>query len=117
MRYKSGTQAQPSYSCYLLALITETFGITAMSLVSLKGSYQSWCHHVARTNRLVNPGQLCELALISIGWTVPSASEQNYSELQQRLIPHANYVRLGEISGNDIAGWGAFHGLGNLYSD
>ncbi|KAJ5559378.1 hypothetical protein N7513_001777 [Penicillium frequentans] len=103
--------------------VKHLIGFSLLETKQQEGSYsmhpvvQSWCHHVARTNRLVNPGQLCELALISVGWTVPSASERNYSELQQRLIPHANYVRLREISGNDIAGWGAFNGLGNLYSD
>ncbi|KAJ5195474.1 uncharacterized protein N7498_008912 [Penicillium cinerascens] len=103
--------------------VKHLIGFSLLEAKQQEGSYamhpvvQSWCHHVARTDGIVNPGQICEIALISVGWTVPSASERNYSELQQRLIPHANYVRLGEMFGNDIAGWEAFHGLGNLYKD
>jgi hypothetical protein len=39
--------------------------------------------------------------------------------MQQRLIPHANYVRHMDWSGGDIdiAPWNAFNSLGNLYSD
>ncbi|KAJ5464864.1 PfsNB-ARC and TPR domain protein [Penicillium daleae] len=44
-------------------------------------------------------------------------SVRKYSKFQQRLTPHANYVRHRDRPGNDIAVWGAFHGLGDLYSD
>ncbi|KAE8391251.1 Pfs, NB-ARC and TPR domain protein [Aspergillus alliaceus] len=61
--------------------------------------------------------QLSELALISVGYAVPGIDERNYAEIQRRLIPHANYVRHGEVSRDNVAVWGAFHGLGNLYSN
>jgi tetratricopeptide (TPR) repeat protein len=61
--------------------------------------------------------QLNELALISVEYTVSSASDRNYSQLQRRLIPHANYVLHGDWSVDNIAVWGAFLGLGNLYRD
>lgn len=78
---------------------------------------QDWCIHLASTDKAVNSIQLNELALVSVGCTVPSMSTRNYSELQQRLIPHANYVRHRDCPGNDNAVWGAFHRLGNLYAD
>ncbi|KAJ5625973.1 protein kinase subdomain-containing protein [Penicillium lagena] len=78
---------------------------------------QDWCIHLANRDKSVDLIQLAELALVSVGYAVPSISIRNYSELQQRLIPHANYVRRGDWSGGNIAIWGAFHGLGNLYRD
>ncbi|KAJ5661394.1 uncharacterized protein N7477_009010 [Penicillium maclennaniae] len=71
------------------------------------------------TDQNVDSTELNKLALISVGYSVPSRSDRNYSELQERLIPHANHVRHRDwSSGNiSIAVWGAFHGLGNLYSD
>ncbi|CAG7955633.1 unnamed protein product [Penicillium nalgiovense] len=78
---------------------------------------QDWCHHLASTDENVNSIQLNELALISVGYTVPSSCERHYSALQQRLIPHANYVRYGDLSDDDVALWGALHNLGTLYSD
>ncbi|CEJ57466.1 Putative Pfs, NB-ARC and TPR domain protein (JCVI) [Penicillium brasilianum] len=78
---------------------------------------QDWCIHLASTDINVNSVVLNDLALISVGYAVPSSSERNYSELQQRLIPHANHVRHRDWSGHDIALWGAFHGLGYLYQD
>ncbi|KAJ5726945.1 hypothetical protein N7493_005972 [Penicillium malachiteum] len=88
-----------------------------------EGSYsmhpvvQSWCHHVAHTENIAKSDQLRELALVSVGWTVPSASERNYSEIQQRLIPHTNHVCLERIDDDNIIVCGAFDGLGNLYKD
>ncbi|CAI7594296.1 unnamed protein product [Penicillium pancosmium] len=78
---------------------------------------QDWCIHLASADKTVNSIQLNELSLISVGCTVSSASDRNYSELQQRLIPHANCVRRRDCSGQDIAVWKAFHSLGKLYSD
>ncbi|KAJ5413807.1 hypothetical protein N7509_000434 [Penicillium cosmopolitanum] len=78
---------------------------------------QDWCIHLANADKTVNSIQLNELSLISVGCIVPSASERNYSELQQRLIPHANCVRRRDCPGHDIAVWEAFHSLGNLYKD
>ena len=98
-------------------------GFSLLESKQQKGSYamhpvvQDWCLHIANTNKNVDLMQLNELALISVGYAVPSASDRDYSELQQRLIPHANYVRHRDWSGVNIALWGAFHGLGDLYSD
>ncbi|KAJ5712278.1 hypothetical protein N7493_008746 [Penicillium malachiteum] len=88
-----------------------------------EGSYtmhpvvQDWCLHIARTDEKVNSIQLCELALISVGCSVPSASDRDYSELQRRLLPHADFVRRRELSGKDVSVWGAICGLGDLYSN
>ncbi|CAG7983436.1 unnamed protein product, partial [Penicillium nalgiovense] len=76
---------------------------------------QDWCRHVASTDRNVNSVQLNELALISVGYCVPSESDRNCSELQRRLLPHASYVRHRDCSGNNIAVWEAFRRLGVLY--
>jgi hypothetical protein len=43
---------------------------------------QDWCIHVASTDTVVDLSQLNELALISVGYTVPSSSDRNYSTLQ-----------------------------------
>jgi hypothetical protein len=98
-------------------------GFSLLEVKEQEGGYamhpvvQDWCIHLASAEKTVNSIQLNELALVSVGYTVPSASVRNYSELQQRLIPHANYVRSRDYPGYDIAVWGAFHGLGDLYSD
>ncbi|KAH1419519.1 hypothetical protein KXX32_008710, partial [Aspergillus fumigatus] len=76
---------------------------------------QDWCSHLASADITLNSTQLNELALVSVGYTVPSAGVRNYSKLQQRLIPHADYVRSRDCPGYDIAVWGAFDGLGDLY--
>jgi tetratricopeptide (TPR) repeat protein len=76
---------------------------------------QDWCSHLSSADITLNSTQLNELALVSVGYTVPSARVRNYSKLQQRLIPHADYVRSRDCPGYDIAVWGAFHGLGDLY--
>ncbi|GFG21264.1 putative Pfs, NB-ARC and TPR domain protein (JCVI) [Aspergillus udagawae] len=77
---------------------------------------QDWCIHVANTDKGVDLIQLDELALVSVGYTASGASVGGHSELQQRLISHANYVRHKGCPGHDIAVWGACHGLGDLYS-
>ncbi|RJE23415.1 hypothetical protein PHISCL_04223, partial [Aspergillus sclerotialis] len=78
---------------------------------------QDWCIHLASTDKSVDLIEFNELALVSVGYTVPNSSDRNYSKLQQRLIPHANYVRHKDWSGDNIAVLAAFHCLGNLYFD
>ena len=63
---------------------------------------QDWCIHLASTDKAVDSSQPNELALIFVGYTVPSSSDINYSRLQQRLIPHANYVRARAWLGDNI---------------
>jgi hypothetical protein len=95
-------------------------GFSLLEIKEQEGGYpvvQDWCIYLSRTDKSVNSIQLNELALVSVGYAVPSVSVRNYSELQQRLIPHANYVRHRDWSGGNIAVWGAFHSLGNLYSE
>ncbi|KAJ5893859.1 hypothetical protein N7495_005550 [Penicillium taxi] len=88
-----------------------------------EGSYamhpvvQDWCFYIASTEKNMTPSQLSELVLISVGWAVPSDSERNYSKRQRRLIPHANVILLGKFHGENVSIWGAFHRLGDLYSD
>jgi tetratricopeptide (TPR) repeat protein len=107
--FKIGVKALIGFS---LLEIKEQEGCYAMHPV-----VQDWCIHLASADKTVNSIQLNELALVSVGYTVPSASVRNYSELQQRLIPHANYVRHRDCPGHDVAVWGAYHGLGRLYYD
>jgi hypothetical protein len=70
---------------------------------------QDWCLDIISTNTNVNLIQLNELALIFVGYTVPRTSPRNHLKLQQRLIPHANHVRRGGLSGRNIAAWRACH--------
>ncbi|KAJ5335793.1 uncharacterized protein N7506_005729 [Penicillium brevicompactum] len=113
-------------------------GFSLLESKQQEGSYamhpvvQDWCLHISNTNKHVNWMQLNELALISVGYSVPSASDRNYFELQQRLLPHANYCKLQEaeemyqraLAGNKKA-LGPDHtstlstvnNLGLLYSD
>ncbi|KAJ5973928.1 hypothetical protein N7481_011138 [Penicillium waksmanii] len=74
---------------------------------------QDWCIHLASADKTVNSIQLNELALVSVGYTVPQSSVRNYSELQRRLLPHANYIVQAII----LRCGGAFYGLGGLYYD
>ncbi|KAJ5082432.1 hypothetical protein N7532_011475 [Penicillium argentinense] len=98
-------------------------GFSLLEAKEQAGSYamhpvvQDWCIHLAKTDKNVDSIQLDGLALISVGYIVPSSKERNYSALQQRLLPHANYVRHRSWSGDNIAISGAFLGLGDLYSD
>ncbi|GMG55404.1 unnamed protein product [Aspergillus oryzae var. brunneus] len=110
-----------------LAFKTKVKALVGFSLVETKqqgGSYalhpvvQDWCHHVADCNNLTS--QLHELALMSVGYMVPHNSEREYAEIQQRLLPHANYLisRERDHWQNDtIDVSNAFHGIGILYSD
>ncbi|KAF7713078.1 Uncharacterized protein PECH_001999 [Penicillium ucsense] len=110
-----------------LAFKTGVKNLIGFSLLETKeqvGSYtihpvvQEWCIHLSSTEQNADSTQLNELALIAVGYNVPSSSDRNYSVLQQRLIPHANHVRHGDWSSGNIgiAVWKAFNGLGNLYS-
>ncbi|KAJ5389767.1 uncharacterized protein N7496_000835 [Penicillium cataractarum] len=98
-------------------------GFSLLEIKEQEGGYamhpvvQDWCIHLASADETVNSILLNELALVSVGYNVPSVSVRNYSELQQRLMPHANYVRHRDCPGHDVAVWGAFSGLGGLYSD
>lgn len=78
---------------------------------------QDWCIHLASKDEYVNCAELDELVLISVGYTVPRSNEVNYSELQQRLIPHGNHIRYRKWSGENFVIWEALDGLGNLYRD
>ncbi|KAJ5684067.1 uncharacterized protein N7477_000412 [Penicillium maclennaniae] len=111
-----------------LTFTTSIKKLVDFSLLETKkewGSYtmhpvvQDWCIQLSSIDKSVDSTRLNELALISVGYTVPSSGERNSSRLQERLIPHANHVRLRDwSSGNiDIAVWKAFDGLGCLYSD
>ncbi|GFF61692.1 putative Pfs, NB-ARC and TPR domain protein (JCVI) [Aspergillus udagawae] len=88
-----------------------------------EGSYsmhpvvQEWCLNVAGAEGRLDLTQLNELALICVGYSVPSTSDKNYSELQRRLIPHANHVRHGDWRDGNIAVMEACHNIGNLNKD
>lgn len=64
---------------------------------------QDWCLQLASANQIVNSIQLDELALISVGYSIPDVNDKNYPELQQRLIPHANFVCHRNWSENNSA--------------
>ncbi|EED19577.1 Pfs, NB-ARC and TPR domain protein [Talaromyces stipitatus ATCC 10500] len=102
--------------------------LIGFSLIEIKkhgGSYmmhpvvQDWCLHIADMDD-VKASQLNELALVCVGYTVPSTTEQRYWEIQRRLLAHADRVHQrwnnDELIG-DSAIWGAFNNLGNLYGD
>ncbi|KAJ0419197.1 hypothetical protein BJY00DRAFT_314265 [Aspergillus carlsbadensis] len=105
------------------ATIKMLIGFSLVETKQLEGSYtihpvvQDWCSHIAALeNRTV---QLYELALISVGYFVPSQDDRDYLRLQQRLLPHANYlIQRERLNWPDdkLAIWGAFNGLGDLYS-
>lgn len=110
-----------------LVFKTKVKGLVGFSLVETKqqgGSYalhpvaQDWCHHVADRNSLTS--QLHELALMSVGYMVPHRSEKEYAEIQQRLLPHANYLisrERGYRPGDTIDTWNVSNKIANLYSD
>ncbi|KAL2811480.1 hypothetical protein BJX63DRAFT_433329 [Aspergillus granulosus] len=96
------------------------------SLLEVKqqeGSYnihpvvQDWCCHITASNNLSN--QLHELALISVGYMVPSKNDRDYARCQQRLLPHANYLLQRDRynwQDNKINVYKTLDGLGNLYT-
>ncbi|KAL3436907.1 nucleoside phosphorylase domain-containing protein [Aspergillus tetrazonus] len=113
-----------------LVFKTKIKALVEFSLVELKqqeGSYtlhpvlQDWCYYIAASNNLTT--QLQELALISVGYTVPSQDTRDYARLEQRLLPHANNLIqrniglwLDILAEDRLNIFGAFHGLGILYS-
>ncbi|RDH27541.1 hypothetical protein BDQ94DRAFT_175542 [Aspergillus welwitschiae] len=110
-----------------LVFKTKVKALVGFSLVETKqqgGSYalhpvvQDWCHYVADYSNLTS--QLHELALISVGYMVPHNSEREYAEIQQRLLPHANYLISRERDhwkDDTIDIWNALHRIADLYSD
>ncbi|KAJ6096066.1 hypothetical protein N7486_006812 [Penicillium sp. IBT 16267x] len=88
-----------------------------------EGSYakhpvvQDWCVHMASTDTIVNPIRLSELALICVGYSVPDTGERDYMDLERRLLPHTIGLHTGQLSTDNTAIFGGFHGLGCLYSD
>ncbi|KAL3489586.1 P-loop containing nucleoside triphosphate hydrolase protein [Aspergillus germanicus] len=108
-----------------LAFKTAIKMLTVFSLVETKqheGSYtihpvvQDWCLYIAALEECIV--QLSELALVSIGYMVPTQSNRDYASLQQRLLPHAKFLIQRERYNwpdDKIAVWEAFNGLGNLY--
>jgi tetratricopeptide (TPR) repeat protein len=101
-------------------------GFSLIETTQRVGSYtmhpimQDWCLHITDKEHDLTGIQLNELALVSVGYMVPSNREGNYWELQRRLLAHAYYVHYrwnNDQLTSDIAIWDAFHGLGNLYSD
>ncbi|KAL2782705.1 hypothetical protein BJX66DRAFT_345598 [Aspergillus keveii] len=109
-----------------LAFKAKIKSLVGFSLVETKhqaGSYslhpvvQDWCYHIAASINLTN--QLHGLALMSVGYMVPLNSEREYAVIQQRLLPHANYLisrGRGDWPVDTIDMWNALNGIGNLYS-
>ncbi|KAJ5623136.1 protein kinase subdomain-containing protein [Penicillium lividum] len=101
--------------------------LIAFSLLDKKqqqGSYamhpvvQDWCIHSASIlDTLVDPVQLSELALICVGYSVPSSSERGYTDLQRRLLPHTIRLQTSQLSVENVASLGGLSGLGSLYKD
>ncbi|KAJ5240408.1 uncharacterized protein N7469_001999 [Penicillium citrinum] len=129
---KSGCHSSYVPACLKRVISSELkFKIAVQALIGFSlleakqqdGSYtmhpvlQAWCLHLVTTCRDLASTRFNELALISVGYSVPSSYSKNYSELQQRLIPHANYVRYRNLTDDNIAIWGALHDLGRLYYD
>lgn len=91
-----------------------------------RGSYmmhpvvQKWCLDMASIDTEARNKRWDDLALVSIGYTVPSRYEQAYWELQQRLLVHADYVReawVGDHLTDNVVIWNAIHRMGTLYFD
>ncbi|CRG88502.1 Nephrocystin-3 [Talaromyces islandicus] len=79
---------------------------------------QEWCIDIANTKNNEKASQWNELAMVSIGYMVPPDNIPNYWEVERRLLAHADFVQQRWMSDrltDNIAIWGAFHGLGNLY--
>ncbi|KAL3439993.1 hypothetical protein BJX65DRAFT_49951 [Aspergillus insuetus] len=106
------------------ATIKILIGFSLVETKQQEGSYtihpvvHDWCSHIAALEN--HTAQLYELALISVGYMVPTNSDRDYATLQQRLLPHANYLIQRERYNwpdNKTEIWGAFGGLGFLHSD
>lgn len=96
-------------------------GFSPIETKQQEGSYamhpvmQDWCLHIAVTEDNANLMQLNELALVSVGSIILDKDDRIYSELQRRLLPHANYIlqgKKGDFWGENVTVWGAFDGLG-----
>ena len=67
--------------------IKSLIGFSLLKSKQQEGSYaiylvvQDWCLYIANINKNVNWIQLNELALISVGYSVPSVSNRDYLEL------------------------------------
>ncbi|KAL2782501.1 hypothetical protein BJX66DRAFT_345772 [Aspergillus keveii] len=80
--------------------------------------FYCWCSYIAASEK--RTVQLYELSLVSVGYMVPSQYDRDYARLQQRLLPHANYLIQRERNNwpdDTMAVLQAFHGLGGLYHD
>ncbi|PCH00605.1 Disease resistance protein [Penicillium occitanis (nom. inval.)] len=81
---------------------------------------QDWCLDVASIEDKARNRRWDELALVSVGYTVPARFEAPYWELRRRLLIHADYVRRAWINDcltDDAAIWDAIHRIGMLYYD
>jgi hypothetical protein len=109
-----------------LVFKTKLKALIRFSLVETKqqeGSYtlhpvvQDWCFHIAASEEATN--QLHEMTLISVGYMVPSSDDRDYARLEQRLLPHANFLMQKERHSwreDRLDIYEAWNGLGNLYS-
>ncbi|EED12227.1 kinesin light chain, putative [Talaromyces stipitatus ATCC 10500] len=103
-----------------LLLLWQSMNLHILDTITGEEVDQDWCLDMARTetNRLNSPWH--ELALVAVGAMVPGTDEQDYWQLQRRLLVHADFVRQMVRSDHltdDVSVWSAFHSLGNLYSD
>ncbi|CRG86521.1 hypothetical protein PISL3812_03527 [Talaromyces islandicus] len=104
--------------------IRTLIGFSFIEVKQDEGSYmmhpvlQDWCLHIARTEHDAKASLLDELALVCVGYMVPSNNVPNYWQMQRRLLSHADFVlqkwKSDRLTDN-IAIWGAFLRLGNLY--
>jgi len=79
-----------------------------------------WCYHKTVKNR----NATARLALIILGSAVPQQTNQNYSVVERRLLPHCNHLHkvmkdmpvasLKEYGGNNLLIY-SYHMLGILY--
>ncbi|KAL3485287.1 hypothetical protein BJX62DRAFT_229608 [Aspergillus germanicus] len=104
------------------AKLKSLIGFSLVETKQHEGSYtlhpvvQDWCSHMAAFDESVD--QLHEITMISVGNMVPRNDERDYARLQQRLLPHADYLTRKERHSwredrLDICT--AWNGLGNLY--
>ncbi|KAJ6181424.1 protein kinase subdomain-containing protein [Penicillium canescens] len=79
------------------SVIRTLIGFSLLETKEQNGGYamhpvvQDWCIHLISIDKGVDLIQLDELAVVSVGYTVPSSSVRDYSRLQQRLLPHAHH--------------------------
>ncbi|PQE09025.1 Kinesin light chain protein [Rutstroemia sp. NJR-2017a BBW] len=92
-----------------------------------------WAYHFQETS---SRAELAQIAVMVVGWAVPSSSSQDYTTLQRRLLPHAQvcfpWVESNEIElrsgkggkgeeqeqgGRTTSIYPAIHLLGDLYAN